>query len=97
MGYRSPLCRYKKIVASHHIKPRDILRYWQALEGSLQEECPDNWRGSFQKCLWTTVVMAFEKIFDGVAETPQVREGARKEEAEHKVLQSLPHLNDAYG
>lgn len=35
-------CRYKKIVASHHIKPRDILRYWQALEGSLQEECPDN-------------------------------------------------------
>ncbi|XP_006076994.1 beta-1,3-galactosyltransferase 5 isoform X1 [Bubalus bubalis] len=35
-------CRYKKIVASHHIKPRDILKYWQALEGSLPEECPDN-------------------------------------------------------
>lgn len=35
-------CRYKKIVASHHIRPRDVLKYWQALEGSLQEECPDN-------------------------------------------------------
>lgn len=32
----------------------------------------------------------FRKIFDGVAETPQVREGARKEEAEHKVLQPSP-------
>ncbi|XP_072825509.1 beta-1,3-galactosyltransferase 5 [Vicugna pacos] len=33
-------CRYKRIVACHHIKPQDILKYWQALESSWEEECP---------------------------------------------------------
>uniref|UniRef100_A0A8C3WGA9 Hexosyltransferase n=1 Tax=Catagonus wagneri TaxID=51154 RepID=A0A8C3WGA9_9CETA len=34
-------CSYRNIVASHHIKPHDILKYWQALEDSLETECPE--------------------------------------------------------
>ncbi|XP_065732867.1 beta-1,3-galactosyltransferase 5 [Phocoena phocoena] len=40
-GLPFTICRYKKIVACHHIKPHNILLYWQALESSLEEECPD--------------------------------------------------------
>uniref|UniRef100_A0A8C0LIU2 Hexosyltransferase n=1 Tax=Canis lupus dingo TaxID=286419 RepID=A0A8C0LIU2_CANLU len=33
-------CRFKKIVACHFVKPRNMLSYWQALENSLGEACP---------------------------------------------------------
>lgn len=40
-GLPFTICRYRRIVASHHVKPQDLLNYWQALEGSLEAECPE--------------------------------------------------------
>ncbi|XP_057553113.1 beta-1,3-galactosyltransferase 5 [Hippopotamus amphibius kiboko] len=40
-GLPFSVCRYKKIVACHYVVPNDIQRYWQALEDSLEGECPD--------------------------------------------------------
>ncbi|XP_006886832.1 PREDICTED: beta-1,3-galactosyltransferase 5-like [Elephantulus edwardii] len=34
-------CRFKKIVTSHYMKPSEISLYWDALENSLEEKCPD--------------------------------------------------------
>ncbi|XP_065279659.1 beta-1,3-galactosyltransferase 5-like [Emys orbicularis] len=35
------LCRFKKIVTCHHVKPYELLIYWNALESSMDEKCPD--------------------------------------------------------
>ncbi|XP_074839524.1 beta-1,3-galactosyltransferase 5 [Carettochelys insculpta] len=35
------ICRFKKIVTSHGIKPYELLIYWDALERSIDEKCPD--------------------------------------------------------
>ncbi|XP_046507643.1 beta-1,3-galactosyltransferase 5-like [Equus quagga] len=39
-GLSFSTCRFRKIVASHFVKPNDMLIYWHALESSLGEECP---------------------------------------------------------
>ncbi|XP_076975048.1 beta-1,3-galactosyltransferase 5-like isoform X2 [Tamandua tetradactyla] len=39
-GLQFSPCRFKKIVACHFIKPPVLLTYWQALESTLEEECP---------------------------------------------------------
>ncbi|XP_076975155.1 beta-1,3-galactosyltransferase 5-like [Tamandua tetradactyla] len=39
-GLQFSPCRFKKIVACHFIKPPALLTYWQALESTLEEECP---------------------------------------------------------
>ncbi|XP_062983767.1 beta-1,3-galactosyltransferase 5-like [Elgaria multicarinata webbii] len=36
------LCRYRKIITSHHNTPTQILVYWFGLESSMDEECPDD-------------------------------------------------------
>ncbi|XP_014428765.1 beta-1,3-galactosyltransferase 5-like [Pelodiscus sinensis] len=38
---RFSICRFKKIVTSHHVKPHQLLIYWVLLEKSKDEECPD--------------------------------------------------------
>lgn len=39
-GLRFSVCRFRKIVACHYMKPQDLLLYWQALESSQEEDCP---------------------------------------------------------
>lgn len=39
-GLTFSTCRYRRVVASHYVKPRDILKYWDALESSRGEKCP---------------------------------------------------------
>lgn len=39
-GLSFSTCRFKKIVACHFIRPREMVNYWQALERSVGEECP---------------------------------------------------------
>ncbi|XP_058152235.1 beta-1,3-galactosyltransferase 5 [Dasypus novemcinctus] len=39
-GLRFSPCRFKRIVTCHYIKPPALLTYWQALEGTLEEQCP---------------------------------------------------------
>ncbi|XP_063160477.1 beta-1,3-galactosyltransferase 5-like [Candoia aspera] len=34
------LCHFKKIVASHFVRPHKLLIYWNALERSMDEKCP---------------------------------------------------------
>ncbi|XP_034279872.1 beta-1,3-galactosyltransferase 5-like [Pantherophis guttatus] len=34
-------CRFKKIVMSHFVKPHELMIYWNALERSMDEKCPD--------------------------------------------------------
>ncbi|XP_007535693.1 beta-1,3-galactosyltransferase 5-like [Erinaceus europaeus] len=34
------ICRFKKIVTSHYVRPKAMLLYWEALERSLGEDCP---------------------------------------------------------
>lgn len=34
-------CRFKKIVTSHFVKPHELMIYWNALERSMNEKCPD--------------------------------------------------------
>ncbi|XP_070607884.1 beta-1,3-galactosyltransferase 5 [Erythrolamprus reginae] len=36
------LCRFKKIVTSHSVKPYELMIYWNALERSMDEKCPDD-------------------------------------------------------
>ncbi|CAM5079118.1 unnamed protein product [Eretmochelys imbricata] len=36
------LCRFKKIVTCHYVKPHELLIYWNALESSMDEKCPDD-------------------------------------------------------
>ncbi|PNJ42366.1 B3GALT5 isoform 6 [Pongo abelii] len=38
-GLRFSVCRFRRIVACHFIKPRTLLDYWQALENSREEDC----------------------------------------------------------
>ncbi|XP_053164897.1 beta-1,3-galactosyltransferase 5-like [Hemicordylus capensis] len=33
------ICRYKKIITSHYITPKEMLIYWNILERSMYEEC----------------------------------------------------------
>lgn len=35
-------CRFKKIVTSHYVKPHELLIYWNALERSMDEKCPNS-------------------------------------------------------
>ncbi|XP_037380675.1 beta-1,3-galactosyltransferase 5-like [Talpa occidentalis] len=39
-GLPFSVCRFKKIVASHHTNSQDMRVYWHSLESSLGEECP---------------------------------------------------------
>ncbi|XP_004695825.1 PREDICTED: beta-1,3-galactosyltransferase 5-like [Condylura cristata] len=39
-GLPFSVCRYRKIVSSHHIKPQEMRLYWYGLESSRGEECP---------------------------------------------------------
>ncbi|XP_068928988.1 beta-1,3-galactosyltransferase 5-like [Petaurus breviceps papuanus] len=39
-GLRFSTCRFKKIVTCHFVKPAKLLKYWKALEKSLDEKCP---------------------------------------------------------
>ncbi|XP_006870924.1 PREDICTED: beta-1,3-galactosyltransferase 5 [Chrysochloris asiatica] len=39
-GLRFSTCRFKKIVASHFIKPPEMLTYWHALENLSDDKCP---------------------------------------------------------
>ncbi|KAL7983615.1 hypothetical protein Chor_000491 [Crotalus horridus] len=34
-------CRFKQIVTSHFVKPHELMIYWNALEKSMDENCPD--------------------------------------------------------
>ncbi|EMP31443.1 Beta-1,3-galactosyltransferase 5 [Chelonia mydas] len=36
------LCRFKKIVTCHYVKPHELLIYWNELESSMDEKCPDD-------------------------------------------------------
>jgi beta-1,3-galactosyltransferase 5 len=38
-GLRFSTCRFRKIVACHFVTPKELLTYWQALEGSREEDC----------------------------------------------------------
>ncbi|XP_060090212.1 beta-1,3-galactosyltransferase 5-like [Heteronotia binoei] len=38
-GVTFSVCRFKKIVTSHFVKPYDLLVYWNALETSMDKEC----------------------------------------------------------
>uniref|UniRef100_A0A8C6Y0G9 Hexosyltransferase n=1 Tax=Naja naja TaxID=35670 RepID=A0A8C6Y0G9_NAJNA len=35
-------CRLKKIVASHSVKPHELIIFWNTLERSMNEKCPDD-------------------------------------------------------
>ncbi|XP_068930892.1 beta-1,3-galactosyltransferase 5 [Petaurus breviceps papuanus] len=39
-GLKFSTCRFKKIVTCHFVKPAKLLKYWKALEKSLDEKCP---------------------------------------------------------
>ncbi|XP_049641358.1 beta-1,3-galactosyltransferase 5 [Suncus etruscus] len=39
-GLPFSICRFRRLVACHHVKPQNILRYWKALESSQGEKCP---------------------------------------------------------
>ncbi|KAL1788482.1 beta-1,3-galactosyltransferase 5 [Sigmodon hispidus] len=39
-GLRFSVCRFRKIVACHHVKPLDLVTYWQELENSQEHDCP---------------------------------------------------------
>ncbi|XP_007535692.2 beta-1,3-galactosyltransferase 5-like [Erinaceus europaeus] len=39
-GLHFSVCRFKKIVACHYVRPKAMLLYWKALESSLGEDCP---------------------------------------------------------
>lgn len=39
-GLSFSICRFRKIVACHHVQPQKMLIYWKALEASEGEECP---------------------------------------------------------
>ncbi|XP_062935017.1 beta-1,3-galactosyltransferase 5 [Cynocephalus volans] len=39
-GLRFSVCRFRRVVACHFVKPHNLLLYWQALEGSRGEDCP---------------------------------------------------------
>ncbi|KAL4834218.1 hypothetical protein H8958_021397 [Nasalis larvatus] len=39
-GLAFSVCRFRRIVACHFIKPRTLLNYWQALENSQEKDCP---------------------------------------------------------
>nr|XP_006111855.1 beta-1,3-galactosyltransferase 5-like [Pelodiscus sinensis] len=38
---RFSICHFKKIVTSHYVKPQQLLIFWDALEKSKDDECPD--------------------------------------------------------
>ncbi|XP_072470600.1 beta-1,3-galactosyltransferase 5-like [Notamacropus eugenii] len=39
-GLKFSISRFKKIVTCHFVKPAELLKYWKALEKSLDEKCP---------------------------------------------------------
>ncbi|KAM6162557.1 beta-1,3-galactosyltransferase 5 [Erethizon dorsatum] len=38
-GLRFSICRFKKVVACHFVRPQELLTYWQALEASKEGDC----------------------------------------------------------
>ncbi|XP_069927903.1 beta-1,3-galactosyltransferase 5 isoform X1 [Oryctolagus cuniculus] len=38
-GLRFSVCRFRKIVACHFVKPADLLTFWEAVESSREEQC----------------------------------------------------------
>uniref|UniRef100_A0A2K5N623 Hexosyltransferase n=2 Tax=Cercocebus atys TaxID=9531 RepID=A0A2K5N623_CERAT len=39
-GLHFSVCRFRRIVACHFVKPQALLDYWQALENSQEKDCP---------------------------------------------------------